>query len=405
MSRQEVVRGRRLEAILDAELVDVVRHVTGRPETAVVDWQWQVLHGSRGEITGGVYRIRGMTRDQDGDRPWSVILKLVRPAGSFSHDPAHHYYWRREWFVYQAPDILLPTPDDDLAAPRCFGAGGDDEDFWLWLEDIVEIPPKPWLVSHYGLVAQHLGTFNGRFLTNRPVPRQPWLAANVLRSYVQGYAEEWTSLKVLPDSPLGRLGWSPDHMEQVRAAWDERDTFLAMESWLPRVACHSDACDANLLCRTTVAGVEQTVAVDWAFAGIGPIGQDLASLLRSYLGPNDPGDLAELDRMLFTGYLDGLRRAGWTGDARVPRLGYAVAASLRYAMNPAAFLTAAITDEGPRRTLEVAFARSFADLLDRIVRLRNYCLQLMEEAKELYQRLFDQNVLLGSVQSDNVVSK
>jgi len=385
----------RLGSLVEVELVQVVRRVTSRSALSVVDWQWRVLHGGHGVSTGGIYRIWGTAHDPDGNQPWSVVLKLVRPAGNITSDPAHHDYWRREWFVYAVPDALLPISEDGLAAPRCFGAGEDDEGFWLWLEDVVETAERPWPLAQYGLAARHLGAFNGRFLVDRPLPRYPWVAASVLRSYVAGYETEWASLAGLSDSPLARRGWPSDQLDRMRLLWGKREELLAAEAWLPRTACHGDAVDVNLLARTTPEGIEQTVAIDWAFAGVGALGQDLASLFRSALGPVDDGYLATLDRVLFTGYLEGLGAAGWNGDPRLVRLGFTVAAALRYALNPLASFTAAITDDGPRRTLELFVGMPFAELLDGVVRLRDYCLQMAVEARELYRILRDESAVSG----------
>jgi hypothetical protein len=42
----------------------------------------------------------------------------------------------------------------------------------------------------------------------------------------------------------------------------------------------------------------------------------------------DVARIAELDAIIFAGYLDGLRDAGWQGDARLVRFGYAATAAL-----------------------------------------------------------------------------
>jgi hypothetical protein len=276
----------------------------------------------------------------------------------------------------------------------------------VWLEDIVETA-RPWPLSRYGLAARHLGIFNGRFLVDRPLPPYSWLSSRLLRSYLNEYEAEWVLVADLHDSPLARRGWPADQLDRMRRQWDAREELLAAEAWLPRTLCQGDTSDVNLLARKTASGSEQTVAVDWVFTGVGPIGQDLASLLRSALGPNDPGDLPTFDQTLFAGYLDGLRVAGWKGDQRLARLGFCVAASLRYGLNPTAGLTAAIIDEGARGVLEEAFAMSFADLLDRIVKLRDYCLQLAAEARELYgivRREFGINRSLMSLPANPVSS-
>jgi hypothetical protein len=377
----------RLGSLVEAELESVVRRVTGRSALSIVDSHWRVLHGGHAVTTGGIYRIWGTADDPDGNHAWSVVLKLVRPAGNITNEPTYYAYWRREWFVYAVPDAVLPSPADNLAAPRCFGAGEDDEGYWLWLEDIVETAERPWPLAQYGLAARHLGVFNGRFLVDRSLPRYSWLTTDVLRTYAAGYDAQWASLAELRDSPLARRGWPAEQLDRMRAMWGKRDELLAAEAWLPRTVCHGDAVNANLLARTTPDGIEQTVAIDWAFAGIGPLGLDLATLFRSALGPVDDGYLATLDRVVFTGYLDGLVAVGWNGDHRLVRLGFAVAVALRYALNPLSGFTASITDDESRRTLELFAGMPFEDFLDGVVRVRNHGLQLAVEALGLYRIL------------------
>ena len=61
------------------------------------------------------------------------------------------------------------------------------------------------------------------------------------------------------------------------------------------------------------------------------MGEDLVCFVSlSLYFPQIPLSQAEtLDRCLFDGYVDGLRDAGWTGDAGLARLGYTCAMTLR----------------------------------------------------------------------------
>jgi len=68
----------------------------------------------------------------------------------------------------------------------------------------------------------------------------------------------------------------------------------------------------NLFARRRADGTEQTVAVDWAFTGIGAVGAELAplvigSLLLFQVAVGPPRDVVET---VLTGCLAGLREAG-----------------------------------------------------------------------------------------------
>ena len=83
-------------------------------------------------------------------------------------------------------------------------------------------------------------------------------------------------------------------------------------------------------------GTERTVAVDWAFAGIGAVGADLAplivgSLLFFEVADAAPQDLAET---ALAAYMSGLREAGSKGMSSWLRLGFLATAALLYTIGP-----------------------------------------------------------------------
>jgi len=72
--------------------------------------------------------------------------------------------------------------------------------------------------------------------------------------------------------------------------------------------------------------------IDWAYLGVGEIGLDIADLFgASYSTFSvEATDLRTFDTIIFDNYLLGLRQAGWQGDSRVARFGFAASASLKY---------------------------------------------------------------------------
>jgi hypothetical protein len=99
--------------------------------------------------------------------------------------------------------------------------------------------------------------------------------------------------------------------------------------------CHGDAVRQNLFSRSVQDGQKQTVAIDWAMAGTDAIGAEIAILFG--VSPRffavEVAQIAALEAIIFTGYLDGLRDAGWQADARLARFGYTATAVLDCAVS------------------------------------------------------------------------
>lgn len=70
--------------------------------------------------------------------------------------------------------------------------------------------------------------------------------------------------------------------------------------------------------------------IDWAKLGPGVIGEELVALFSTSLRfvAVDLGRIAGLDALIFDGYVGGLRDAGWQGETRLARFGYAATAAL-----------------------------------------------------------------------------
>ena len=100
---------------------------------------------------------------------------------------------------------------------------------------------------------------------------------------------------------------------------------------LPQTLCHGDTYPTNFKSRGT-AGDEQTVALDWALALVGPVGYDLGGLaFGAYLNLPDLS-LPEVDSALFEAYLAGLRESGCPAEVQQVRFGYAASAVLLIAL-------------------------------------------------------------------------
>lgn len=127
--------------------------------------------------------------------------------------------------------------------------------------------------------------------------------------------------------------------------------------------CHFDATRHNLLARRSADGGDETVAIDWAFIGTGAIGEEINLLIPSpfFRFEADMGEAERHERVVFDGYLQGLRDAGWRGDWKTVRFGYTASAALRTAF--IAPMLDCIGDEARRAEEERRWGRPIEQIM------------------------------------------
>jgi hypothetical protein len=237
-----------------------------------------------------------------------LVLKAVQAPVNVTN-PAYWNYHRREIFAYK--EGLLAELPGGLLAPRCWGITEHPEGLcWLWLEDLRAAISQPWTLAEYSLAARHLGRFNATYLTGHPLPVFPWLSDHWLRGWLNAY--ETTCLAVLDlirdahfwEHPLLRSAFPRSITDDVWRLRNRQEGLLAVLDRLPQTFCHLDAYRPNLFLRGDVPGTLQTVAVDWVFAGIGGIGEEIANLLAASLiwFEYDAAEARNLDEAVFAGY-------------------------------------------------------------------------------------------------------
>jgi len=161
-----------LPSIDEAVLTPLVRQAVGSKAVEITSWDTQQVHGGFGFGGGGgsaIYRVSGQGFDQGDSLAWSLILKVLYPPARPSRE-SDWDYWRREAHAYESG--FLDDLPGGLAAPRCFGV--DDQpngECWIWMQYVADDIGEKWPLEHYGVVARHLGQFNGAYLTGeRPIP-------------------------------------------------------------------------------------------------------------------------------------------------------------------------------------------------------------------------------------------
>ncbi len=372
-----------------ATLTDVVCRVLGVDSAEVVDWEIRPLTGGFGST--GVYRVSGHARMATGVLPWQVVLKTLR------RDPVHDHagdwnYWQREALLY-ASGILDSLPPG-LRAPRCFWVEErSSEVVWLWLEMLTCPSAVREARLWYLKMAGKLGMFNGANLQVQELPSQPWLQGAWLRSFADWSTPAFGAVPLHLHHPLVQRLWTPSLVTPLLQLWARREILLNAVERLPQTFCHRDVHSGNLFLQPDPFGAEQAVAIDWAFAGRGAVGEDAAALLLSGISLFDltPQEIVALDNDLFAAYIDSLRVSGWAGDDRLVRLGYVASFALRSSdkliANSVPMLLNSDEETLDARCREVNGA-SLAEVLDHAAEVAAFTLVLGEEAHRLTQVIF-----------------
>ena len=366
------------------------RALGGEDAAEILEWHHHpIAYANVGPDTRALYRVTGMAARPGGTpEPWSAVLKVFRaPAGSAAAESGDEHYYRREALAYRSG--LLDMPAARLVVPKLLGVTEYPPDtVWLWLEDVSEAASgAPWPVARYALAARHLGAFNGAYLARSELPAYPWLARRALRSWVAEH-EPLIGLIERPEVwryPLMRRAFPVPVAERVRRVWAEREAWYAALDRLPQTLCHHDAWHANLFARQAEDGRELTVAIDWELVGTGVVGGDVGNLVAvSMIDLALEADRAhELEGAALAAYLEGLTEAGWRGDPRAVRLGYAATACLRHLPATIGWPAAIVLDDSGRHAAETEqrWARPLPDIFEQWAAVTSFLLELADEAR------------------------
>ncbi|MCK5921603.1 MAG: phosphotransferase, partial [Methylococcales bacterium] len=194
-------------------------------------------------------------------------------------------------------------------------------------------------------------------------------------------AETFERLDEFLKRPLIQRTLPLSEKETILAIWQDAEQFCNALTSLPQTLCHLDAFHGNLFHTT-----ENTILIDWALAGRGAIGEELTAMVSLQLFyPGFPMAQANaLDKVIFEGYVDGLRDAGWQGDSRLARLGYTCAMVLRGLAGVEQDIKR-LLDENNFSELQRAYGdEKIEEVADRYAAVRRFRLiQMAEEARQL----------------------
>jgi hypothetical protein len=320
-----------LQSIDLPALTDIARQALGVGEVEIENWRMNQIAGGIGNpVSVGLYRVAGNGRAGGERVPWSVILKIIQSPANVGEsnigegdDQTHWNYWKRELLVYRSS--FLNSLPDGLVAPHCYATNELPGDFaLLWLEDVVDACENAWPLERYTLAARHLGRLNGLNVGVKSSLDYPWLGRRRLRQWYDLFPN-WRTIPW--DHPQVSARYPANEISNLRRMLVEAEAFIDQLDRLPQTVCHGDTYPTNFMSRGK-DGDEQTVALDWALAQVGPIGFDLGGLIFGAYLNLPQRSLVEVDRTLFAAYLSGLRDYGCQTDSQHVRFAYATAAAL-----------------------------------------------------------------------------
>jgi hypothetical protein len=271
---------------------------------------WRIRTGS-GQRAVLKYAQTGRSR---GQTPWDAHWT----AGDL--DPHRWTYWRREPLAYQS-GLPGACAGSGITAPACLGVHVGDTDAALLLEWADGRPGEFWPAADHRPAAEALGRAQAPFLLGRELPQAPWLSRDFLRAYSSEKPASWD---LLDDDdawqhPVARDTFPAGLREAVRLVHASRERLYEISEALPRTLCHLDFWPKNLFRRPD----GQIVLIDWAFAGLGAIGEDAGNIVPDAVFDHfvPAADMPALEQAVYDGYLAGLQAAGWRDDPRLVRLG------------------------------------------------------------------------------------
>jgi hypothetical protein len=362
---------------------DEVADVATRLGTRAEGWTAQPLGPGVAGATAGLWRVRGAG--------WSAVCKVGAHSEAghanwrTASDEEHPMYWRRETVAYCSGFLagVVDGSGSGIAAPgviACFDR--DDRSTSVWMEDVRGLAGAAWPLVGYAVAARALGRLQGGLVAGDAVPDERWLSRGWLRAYVERRTEHAAVL-------LDDAQWSdvPETArpaaalrERAVALWHDRDRLFDALDAVPRTLCHLDFHPDNLIGVTTRDGESRVVVLDWAYCGIGALGEDIGNLVPDSVFDMhvDPSTGPMLQEYCVGAYLMGLADAGWDGDERVVRLGVAASAALKFTWMVPHLLMSARGDF-PAAAVEARYGVPADEV---IARRSAMCAQLVERYDE-----------------------
>ncbi|WP_010097252.1 phosphotransferase [Ornithinibacillus scapharcae] len=310
-----------------------VRSALKERNVTVANWQVEPLAVRKSNFTTeGIYRLHGTATKGDKGIPWSLVLKIIQPEAEEMNHPQHHNYWKREGLVFQSG--LLNHIPNSIQVPECYMVEEKSEtEVWIWMEEVKEDNNGKWSLDDFSFIAHQLGRFHGAYTTDTfSLPNHEWVCQNWLQSWVKGCDQ----YAVNPDDFYPSLKGNDIDLDTIMKKYtslrQQEKKYLRALHTLPRTLSHQDMSQQNMYIRSKDEKRE-LILIDWQYMSNSAIGEDLGKLFGVAMSQEDiPVKKAwEYQGHLFNHYLQGLREAGWNGDERYARYGFATGVAFRSA--------------------------------------------------------------------------
>ncbi|MFJ2559367.1 MULTISPECIES: phosphotransferase [unclassified Streptomyces] len=361
------------------DLREPVRTLLGDPTAEVSGWTGEpICYESWSRASDGLYAVRGTASGDGDDRAWEMVLKQVRHRTWVPgpHDlgrqiddggdgPADWAYWRREALVLGSS--LPYALADRFTAVRCLGiVPGPGDRLRLWLERADGTPGEAWTARELLDSAEFLGGFHARSLRRPPPSREWWCrpfleqaALHARFALIERVADAETSA-----DPAVRGLFRPGTATALRSLARRHAEAVRTVRSLPTGLVHRDLTPRNLF--RTARG---TVAIDWGQAGLGPAGEDLATLVLSsaVAADLDADATLALGDAAATRHATGMAEEGGPCDPEDVALAYRLVAAYHFGLpvvrladrllaRDAAYRAETAADPGTRRRAAVMTA-------------------------------------------------
>jgi hypothetical protein len=275
-----------IEAGIEAATAMLARDAQSR-------WNTTVHHGTGGGTFGGSAIVQFDSPDE------RFVVKLIRRNDAAADHPLN---WRRELDVYRSQWLQDRLPDR-ITLPRCHASAVTDTAAVIVMEAVTFDDPAHRSVDWYGDLAVELGRFSGTTLDASEAP--PWATRGFVAYEAEAAIETLPAMLEEPVPAIRELmeKWQP----LLRQLGPAAGQLVADLNDQPSSLNHLD-----IFSRNAARIGDRYVAIDWAYAGIAPVGSDATAVLviSAIFGDVDMGDFDAFSDAVVSGFIRGLDQSG-----------------------------------------------------------------------------------------------
>ena len=306
-----------LHQIAEAVLNDRSAHVVGQQRCE------PIAGLSMGLGTLALVRLQGNADTGSGLKPWSVVIKVIEIVDDVESID-RMVSPEREISAYRAGDF--DGGESGMRAAHCYRIDQPSRSqVWLWIEDLSDWTGPSWNLKEYTRASEDVGLFTAYWAANSPPSKLD------LPRHIGINRFTWANIARLAD-----LDTDSELNRRIQSILP-RSSYIASQKLSDAVAqaspvvgtgrnqlVHGDCHPRNIFLSPPEETNQETVAIDWAGIGLGPIGNDIGTLVGSGMswGENEFQMLFRSERELFEAFFSGLGKGGWQGSRDFVRLSY-----------------------------------------------------------------------------------